>query len=324
MERIIISIIVPVYNVEKYLRQCLDSITAQTFTDWECILVDDGSKDNSGSICDEFAAKDSRIKVIHKENGGVATARNTALEAVTGEFVTFLDSDDNIPHNTLQLYIENFAKSKDIDIVIGGFKKIYTATKKVDFYHNSISSIEYNQAEIFRRLNDNCCWNECLKASLIGSLRFNNNLKWNEDHLFNYDCITRARAICYIPDNVYNYYVRDAESLSNVKNPFVVILTCAQICEYRLKMVKGAQDDSLLNNIHNSYINMFHYALKLLNTKEYKARIAEFRRKLPLVEILQNDLSAKAFISSHLGSYVAMKTYIVIRKLMLIHKLLRG
>jgi hypothetical protein len=89
-------------------------------------------------------------------------------------------------------------------------------------------------------------------------------------------------------------------------------------------MVKGAQDDSLLNNIHNSYINMFHYALKLLNTKEYKARIAEFRRKLPLVEILQNDLSAKAFISSHLGSYVAMKTYIVIRKLMLINKLLRG
>lgn len=89
-----ISIIVPVYNTEKYLHRCLDSILAQTFTDWECILVDDGSPDNSGMICDEYAAMDSRFKVIHKENGGVAAARNTAVDQANGKFVTFVDSDD--------------------------------------------------------------------------------------------------------------------------------------------------------------------------------------------------------------------------------------
>ena len=89
-----INIIVPVYNVEKYIRRCLDSIAAQTFTDWECILVDDGSPDGSGAICDEYARKYARIKVIHKENGGVSSARNIALGRISGKWLAFVDSDD--------------------------------------------------------------------------------------------------------------------------------------------------------------------------------------------------------------------------------------
>ena len=94
MEKGLISVIIPVYNVEKYLRECLDSVLAQTYTDYEVIMVDDGSTDASGAICDEYAARDERFRVIHKENGGASTARNAGLNAAAGEFLYFLDSDD--------------------------------------------------------------------------------------------------------------------------------------------------------------------------------------------------------------------------------------
>ncbi|KAF3371822.1 glycosyl transferase family 2, partial [Enterococcus faecium] len=89
-----ISIIVPVYKVEKYLRKCVDSILAQTFTDFEVILVDDGSPDNSGKICDEYAEKDNRVRVIHKENGGLSSARNAGIDVARGKYLGFVDSDD--------------------------------------------------------------------------------------------------------------------------------------------------------------------------------------------------------------------------------------
>ena len=91
-----ISVIIPVYNAEKYLYRCIDSVLVQTFTNWELLLIDDGSKDSSGVICDEYAAKDARVRVFHKENGGVSSARNLGLDNARGEWVAFVDSDDYI------------------------------------------------------------------------------------------------------------------------------------------------------------------------------------------------------------------------------------
>ena len=97
-----ISVIVPVYNTEKYLNRCIDSILAQTFTDFELLLIDDGSTDCSGKICDEYAAKDSRVRVFHKENGGVSSARNMGLDNAQGEWITFVDSDDWVHEDFLK------------------------------------------------------------------------------------------------------------------------------------------------------------------------------------------------------------------------------
>ena len=116
-----ISIIVPVYNVEKYIRRCLDSIAAQTFTDWECICVDDGTPDASGKICDEYAQKDGRFVVIHKENGGVSSARNVGLDVAKGEYVTFCDSDDWVEKEMLEVFY-NTALKNDAEVVISGFR----------------------------------------------------------------------------------------------------------------------------------------------------------------------------------------------------------
>ena len=100
-----ISVIVPVYNTEKFLQRCIDSVLAQTYQDFELLLIDDGSKDSSDTICDEYAAQDTRVKVFHKENGGVSSARNVGLDNARGEWITFVDSDDYIEENYLQTFI---------------------------------------------------------------------------------------------------------------------------------------------------------------------------------------------------------------------------
>ena len=125
-----ISIIVPVYKAETYLHRCVDSILAQTFTDWELLLIDDGSPDRSGEICDEYAKKDSRVRVIHKENGGVSSARQRGLDESIGEYTIHADPDDWVEPTMLEeLY--NKAKEEDVDMVI------------CDFFQNNGRSQEY-------------------------------------------------------------------------------------------------------------------------------------------------------------------------------------
>ena len=117
-----VSIIVPVYNIENYIRVCVESILAQTYESFELILVDDGSKDNSGILCDEYAAIDSRVKVIHKENGGVSSARNTGLQQAKGKWIMYVDGDDWIEPDMIESLIET-AKATEADLVFGDYMK---------------------------------------------------------------------------------------------------------------------------------------------------------------------------------------------------------
>jgi glycosyltransferase involved in cell wall biosynthesis len=136
----IISIIVPVYKVEKYLCRCLDSILAQTFTEFECILVDDGSPDNCPYICDEYAKKDSRIMVIHKENMGVAMARDSGLHKSVGQFIMYIDSDDWIGSNALELLYKK-QQETDADIVLGSIRYIYSYGNNTHIHPEIIDDI---------------------------------------------------------------------------------------------------------------------------------------------------------------------------------------
>ena len=112
-----ISIIIPVYNAENYLRRCIESVLSQSFTDFELILMDDGSKDKSPQICDEYASQDTRVQVIHKANGGVSAARNDGLDIAKGEYVTFIDSDDWVERE----YLQSLYDKRSLDFVIGSF-----------------------------------------------------------------------------------------------------------------------------------------------------------------------------------------------------------
>lgn len=126
-----ISVIIPVYNAEKTLNRCLNSIIAQDFKDFEVLLVDDGSTDDSGKICDEYAAKDDRFKVFHKKNGGASSARNIGLDNAKGEYITFCDADDYTEANWLDVFISNI---KDYDIVVSSFNQIEKKYRIKEFF----------------------------------------------------------------------------------------------------------------------------------------------------------------------------------------------
>ena len=149
-EKPLISVIVPVYNVEKYIRECLDSIVNQTYKNLQIILVDDGSSDNSGKICDEFAKKDSRITVVHQENQGAGAAKNTGLELIEGEYFSIIDSDDYIDLSMYEKMV-SLMKQYDSDIVQCLFKQVYVNKIIMRQYSQKIVH-SVNPAKIFATL----------------------------------------------------------------------------------------------------------------------------------------------------------------------------
>lgn len=213
----LISIIVPVYNVEKYLPKCIESILGQSYSNFELILVDDGSKDKSGSICDEYAKIDNRIKVYHKQNGGVSSARNLGLDNAHGEWITFVDSDDIVePYylSSMVLYTENF----DFSIIQFSLKRIgwsNTIIQKFSNMEKIISMKEYAKsllnytvdtgpcARLYRSQILNNLGNSVEKQNKI---RFNTNLTIGEDLIFNleYALNNTSRALL-IDKPIYNY-----------------------------------------------------------------------------------------------------------------------
>lgn len=128
----IVTIIVPVYNVDKYLKRCIDSILCQTFCDWKLLLIDDGSTDKSASICDEYVKLDTRIKVVHKKNEGVSTARNLGIKLAKGKYITFIDSDDWIEKDFLEIIVSEKEKM-NVPILVTGFVVEYNNKKKYIF-----------------------------------------------------------------------------------------------------------------------------------------------------------------------------------------------
>jgi minor teichoic acid biosynthesis protein ggaB len=207
MHEELVSVIVPVYNVENYLRECLDSIVAQTYRNIEVILIDDGSKDSSGEICDEYADKDNRVKVIHKENGGVSAARNTGLDVAKGEWISYVDSDDYIEDTMLENLI-CLAKENDVELAMCSFKDISeceNVTQENDIRIFSKDELIYNYVV---RNTDYCItegiWDRIYKRVLVDGLRFKND-RINEDILYTMEVFTRAHKAVYTSEKLYNY-----------------------------------------------------------------------------------------------------------------------
>lgn len=203
------SIIIPVYNVEKYLKECLDSISLQTYSDWECILVDDGSKDSSGAICDSYAERDSRFVVIHKQNEGVSCARNTGLDSAKGEWVVFVDSDDIIQKN----YLEELKKGTEnnADFVFSGYTKFQDGHiyDKVTFKPGLFVINQFDRI-IPSLVRLGTPWAKAYKRDIIERehLRFDRKLSVSEDRLFMYSYLVNISSICIldIADYFYRYY----------------------------------------------------------------------------------------------------------------------
>ena len=208
-----VSIIVPVYQVEKYIRQCVDSILAQTFTDFELILVDDGSKDGSGQICDEYAAMDRRVKVIHKENGGLSDARNRGMDQAAGNYFMFIDSDDYIAPTMLECLYKNIL-IEDADLAICNFLYLFENDRKKDFSTSMKSEVLCAKEIFYNRKNERCygiwtvAWNKLYKKEVFGKLRFRFG-KYHEDEFWANDIYQLDIKIVTIPECLYYYRQRD-------------------------------------------------------------------------------------------------------------------
>ena len=223
----LVSIIIPIYNTEKYLEKCVQSVISQTYTNLEIILVDDGSPDNCGKLCDEFTHIDSRIKVIHKENGGLSSARNSGLRIAAGKYIAFCDSDD-----WMEEYIINKAVSKikenDSQIVIWGYSSdlMDSDGKLVDSHLCKID-------KTIDTLNVNCfvnnsimgllgyAWNKLYNKTTIldNSIEFREGTSLVEDVLFNAQIISHCKNIAIINEIGTHYMQRDAATLGNAFYP---------------------------------------------------------------------------------------------------------
>lgn len=247
----LVSIIIPVYNVEQYLNKCIASICSQTYENIEIILVDDGSTDNSGVICEEFAEKDRRIKVFHKQNGGVSSARNFGLEIAQGEYVLFVDSDDYIEENLIETCVENF-RMKQVDMVIFNYVKeteegiilrnshfkslkkyIKSSKKKIRFLTNNVLQYKSGWEP----------WNRMFKMEIIKqhNLIFLKGVSFSEDLFFSLKYFLNSSKIEVIKESLYHYVDRGNSAMNSISS--IPMDEIDKLCQDFEKFVLGLNFD---------------------------------------------------------------------------------
>ena len=220
-----ISIIIPVYKAENYLHRCVDSILAQTFTDFEILLVDDGSPDKSGMICDEYATIDNRVRVVHKENGGVSSARNVGLDLAIGEYIWFVDSDDWIESNALEILLKGGSNTDVCFFLLKpypegrlpfSFDSILIDQQQV--YFSGIKSCGKTIAMIEQCGGFGWTCNKLFKSNIIHkhNLRFDHRFAIQEDHLFTLSYVIHIESISVLADAPYNYFMQEGSLFSKV------------------------------------------------------------------------------------------------------------
>lgn len=213
-----LSVIVPVYKVEKYIHKCVDSILNQTFTDLELILVDDGSPDKCGEICDEYAKKDARVRVIHKENGGQSSARNRGLDIAKGEIIGFVDSDDDIEVNMYKNLID-FMDREELDIA---FCDVYLVrgdrVREQSMYSENkvLNNVEGLKDNLICKI-DNAVWNKIYKKNIFDNLRFTEGIVY-EDVRIMYKIFSESQKSGYLKQSLYYYYKRPNSTIAQSFN----------------------------------------------------------------------------------------------------------
>lgn len=206
----LISVIVPVYNVESYLERCIDSIINQTYSNLEIILVNDGSTDSSGSICEQYSEKDSRIKVIHKKNGGLSDARNVGLDVATGEFISFIDSDDWVSRTMFSEMVEQFIDN--VDIVGAKFIESSGQIEQSLINDSGQVLIFSGEAALKAHLNGKyfyiSVWNKLYRRELFEQLRFPVG-RLAEDLYITHKLLIKSRQVAFIDKTVMYYFQRE-------------------------------------------------------------------------------------------------------------------
>lgn len=296
----LISVIIPVYNVEKYLRKCIDSIINQTYHNLEIILVDDGSPDNCGAICDEYSEKDKRIRAIHKSNGGLSDARNLGLKLMQGEYISFVDSDDVLPKNSIET-LWQLAVKENAQMVIGGFERFRNSPDEVDLFTDS----EGNKTTVMTKseamagfFRGGCqAWAVLYERKIHEGIWFPKG-EINEDEAIVLQLYDRCETIVVTNTVVYFYRNREESittssfskkkliwadhcknNLEFVRENYPSLTECAAV-RYRGCLLWLLTEIAMINDWHNydEDIRRLYKELKVLNT-EFGNVPFEFKRE---------------------------------------------
>ena len=301
----LVSIILPIYNVEKFLSSSIESAINQTYKNLEIILVDDGSKDNSGKICDEYSKKDKRIKIIHKVNGGLSDARNAGLDIAKGEYIYLLDSDDYIETTTIEKCINRLEQDQS-DLVIFNFRycdeegnTIESTSKEIDIksiwsiddFWNYIDHPENKEVSIASVV----AWNKLYKKEIFDNLRYIKG-RINEDSLIITDIIVKVNKISYISEKLYSYRMRSGSIMASrgvkgiTDSPIGVVKRCEYLYEhnyiehfvgnFRTLMVDSSEIKKHYKELSDSQKEDYNYILN---------KIKEFHKILKKTKINKKD-----------------------------------
>lgn len=279
-----VSIIIPAYNIAPYLERCLESVRCQTYKELQIIIIDDGSRDQTGQIADTLAEKDKRFRVIHKENGGVSAARKTGLEQADGEYIGFVDGDDYIEPEMYEKLI-GLAVEYDADIAHCGYQMVFP--DRVDLYHGTKQlKVQDTYTGVKDLLEGNLVepglWNKIYRRKLFNQINYDENIVINEDLLLNYFLFHRSEKAVFIDVPYYHYMVRkNSASTSDwnehkIKDPVYVLET----------MYKSETESELKKIINNRYIYQM-VRLIIFQSDKRKTELQkyqiEFKQKLKKV-----------------------------------------
>ena len=290
-----ISVIIPVYNAEKYLYRCIDSVLAQTYQDFELLLIDDGSKDSSGIICDEYAAKDARLRVFHKENGGVSDTRNYGLDLAHGKYLMFLDSDDFWLRNDVLEMLIGKAEENDLDIIRGEYSAMLEdgtlawnreiSAERRNHAGQILTNVEFLEyaihGEFFLPLS-------MIKLSSIGKLRFEVGRVFLEDMLFYSTYLLHSLRCMYVPNIRFYAYRKNEGSASNEAN-VRKLADSFSMCYRFHDLAQNTRDVALKNKFVYNSIMMYYWTLETVAMKAYYPQRKRLIIELKL-EILIHDV----------------------------------
>ncbi|WP_205401361.1 glycosyltransferase family 2 protein [Streptococcus lutetiensis] len=303
----LVSVIVPVYNVEKYIHRCITSIINQSYSELEIILVDDGSSDSSGLICDEYALKDKRIKVIHKKNGGLGYARNSGLDCATGKYVTFIDSDDYVEQDMIEKLYKDLI-GVEADTCIGGFQRVYHNGTFV--YENPLSGRVFEKEEILIKVLSKMFGQLVNSSSLemsVWKVLFSNELiqKYNirfpserefisEDIIFDTEYYAKANRVVMSSDVGY-YYCDNEDSLTTKYNPNRFDLQVKLYLELIERVKRLKIYEVSIDRLNATLIAVARYSIKLEQKFSFRNGLIQSKRNIK--EICQNSVLKNALIS---------------------------
>lgn len=286
-----VSIIIPVYNADRYLASCLDSVLNQTFQDYEVLLIDDGSTDESGRICDEYEKKDTRIRAFHKKNGGVSSARNLGLDHVSGEFFTFLDSDDELNADTLESVVQLTNAHPNVDLIdfpifhynsSGDDGKLVAVNEECMIRGDK----EKTQYWFYYPRFESC--GRLYRKDKAEGLRFNANLKVGEDTVFFMSYYMNCDECIATPNGRYNYLYRDGSAMNRMDDETWI--------NNDLRMLKELEGSTV--ECHPVYGALM-YRIILPKLREGHLRIGQigryrrYIRRIKLGSVISNGLPIK-------------------------------